>query len=155
LKKIVFRALIIVISSFLFGLGVNLSLVGRYFGGEFKQSFFERDNYPGIAFISLAETEDLFVSRGALFIDSRSPEEYSAGHILGAVSVPYDRKRRSLTPADLGVPPDKTVVVYCHGGDCQMSVNLAKVFSTSGFKNIKIYTGGWAEWEAARLPQEK
>ena len=145
----------IVISSSLFGLSVNLSLAGRYFGGEFKESFLPKEKYPGIVFIALAEAEGLFVSKGALFIDSRSREEYSAGHILGAVSVPYDEKREILAPADFGTSPDKTVVVYCHGGDCKMSVNLAKVLSTSGFKNIKIYSGGWAEWVSARLPVEK
>ena len=124
-------------------------------GGEFRDGFFLKEEHPGIAFIAVAEAEDLFASRTALFIDSRSRKEYEAGHIPGAVSVPYDAGKKSPTPADLAVPQDRTLVVYCHGGGCQMSISLAKALSSSGFKDIKIYAGGLAEWESLRLPMEK
>ena len=145
----------IVVGASLLGLGWNFPLVKRYIRGEFRLNFLAPEKFPGIAFITLAEAEDLFAGRQALFVDSRSTEEYSAGHILGAVNIPYEEKKAKEAVAGLGIPTNRTIVVYCHGGDCQMSVSLAKILQEAGFKTIKIYSGGWAEWAAAGLPEEK
>jgi rhodanese-related sulfurtransferase len=48
-----------------------------------------------------------------------------------------------------------TVVVYCEGGDCQSSLDLAKRLHEAGFRDIRVSTGGWDEWRAAGLPEEK
>jgi 3-mercaptopyruvate sulfurtransferase SseA len=46
------------------------------------------------------------------------------------------------------------IVVYCEGGDCQSSLALAKRLHDEGFKDIRVMTGGWAEWIKAGLPAE-
>ncbi len=155
MKRIFVHALIIAACASVLGLGWNFPLLKRYLRGEFRQSFLAPEKYPGIAFISLAEAQDLFVGGQALFVDSRSREEYSAGHILGAINIPFEEKKAKETVGKLGIPASKMIVVYCHGGDCQMSIGLAKLLSSAGFKTIKIYSGGWAEWAAAGLPVEK
>jgi rhodanese-related sulfurtransferase len=155
LKRIFVHSLIIAACASVLGLGGNFPLLKRYLQGEFRQSFLAPEKYPGLAFISLAEAQDLFVGRQALFVDSRSSEEYSAGHILGAINIPLEEKKAKETVERLGIPPSRIIVVYCHGGDCQMSIGLARLLSTAGFKAIKIYSGGWAEWAAAGLPVEK
>ena len=47
------------------------------------------------------------------------------------------------------------IVVYCEGGDCQSSLLQAKRLSDEGFQDIRVMTGGWAEWKRTGLPAEK
>ena len=63
------------------------------------------DQYPGIP-------EQ--VAQGAVIIDTRTPEEFSSGHIDGAVNIPYDRILESI---ETHVPhKSDPVIVYCRSG---------------------------------------
>ena len=95
---------------------------------------------------------------GVAIVDARTPEEYAAGHIPGAVNVNYPRNARAEEPrtwlpaADLramyaavGVTPDKRVIPYCTSG-----VRSAVTFFALrliGFPDVGLYTGSWQEWE--------
>jgi rhodanese-related sulfurtransferase len=150
-KKIVAGAALIVLVSALLGLAANFSLFQKFLRGEFRESLFSSDQYPGIILISLAEAEELFIGRDALFIDSRPKQKFSEGHILNAVSVPLEENKKKLN-SPLNIPLETTIVVYCDGGDCQESLGLAKTLHDHGFKNIRVFTGGWAEWARTGYP---
>jgi len=155
------------------GLGIVLGavlhfpLLRRFAAGEFRQSFIDRREYAGIRFISLGETQDLFAQKmqgdaGLLFIDSRSRDDFAAGHIPGAQAVPLDEVQRPEKkqagpefPWTLDFPGAQTFVVYCEGGDCQTSIALAKLIHDKGYKDVRIFSGGWSEWSAAGLPEER
>jgi rhodanese-related sulfurtransferase len=166
LKKIIPEILFIVGLSVILGAVVNFSFLRRFAAGEFRQGFIDEREYAGIRFITLAEAEDLFAQKmqtgqGAVFIDSRSRPEYTAGHIPGALNLPAgELKNARKTPPGgslstaLSFPEDQVLVVYCEGGDCQTSVSLAKLIHERGYTDIRIITGGWAEWVAAGLPEE-
>jgi rhodanese-related sulfurtransferase len=151
-KKILHHVLAIAVLSFVVGFATNFSSVRKYFKGEFRQSFLARDKYPGVTFISLAETEQLFAKKVAVFIDARSQEEYVSGHIPGALNLPLEEAQRGEVGDRLRASLDRALVVYCQGGDCETSISLAKILYESGFKDIKVFQGGWAEWKAAGLP---
>jgi rhodanese-related sulfurtransferase len=167
MKRLVREIPLIIILSIVLGAAVNLRLVRRFAAGEFRQGFIDRREYAGIRFITLAETEDLFSQRtqgteGLLFIDSRGRDDFAAGHVPGALSVPLERIERSkkTVPGSgwavtLDFPGAQTLVVYCEGGDCQTSISLAKIIHDKGYKDIRIFAGGWAEWHAAGLPEER
>lgn len=53
------------------------------------------------------------VEAGALLVDVRTPEEFSAGHLEGAVNVPLAELERRV--ADLG-DPSRSIVLYCRSG---------------------------------------
>jgi len=166
-KKTVREILLILALSVILGAAVHFPLLRRFAAGEFRQGFVDFREYAGIRFIALAETEDLFAQRmqgagGLAFIDSRSPGDFAAGHIPGALSVPLEKVQRSgKTEAAkdqagmLDFPGAQTLVIYCEGGDCQASISLAKIIHDRGYQDIRIFTGGWAEWSAAGLPEEK
>jgi len=151
----------------LLGAAVHFSLLRRFAAGEFRQGLLDRRAYAGIRFITLAETEDLFARKmqgeqGLLFIDSRGREGFAAGHIPGALSVPLEEVElaRKMAPQSeragaLDFPAAQTLVVYCEGGDCQTSISLAKIIHEKGYQDIRIFAGGWAEWDAAGLPEER
>ena len=154
-KNIIWQVLAILGLSCLIGIGANFSLVQKYLKGEFQRSFLSQDKYSGVTFISLAEAEQLFAQKAATFIDARSQEEYVSGHILGALNLPLNEMKKGVAGDQLQALAVRSLVVYCQGGDCESSVALAKILYESGFKNIKVFQGGWAEWKQAGLPVAK
>jgi rhodanese-related sulfurtransferase len=167
MKRLFCGVLAIIVLSIVLGAAFNFPLLRRFAAGEFREGFIDRREYAGIRFITLAETQDLFAQKmqgaeGVQFIDSRGHDDFAAGHIPGALSIPLDRVKRSgktdtgteLT-GTLEFPGAQTLVIYCEGGDCQTSISLAKIIHDNGYKDIRIFTGGWAEWSAAGLPEER
>ena len=99
------------------------------------------------------------VSRGELLeraktgtvivLDVRPAEEYRAGHIPGAMSIPVDQLEQRL--ADL--PPDKEIVAYCRGPYCVMSYNAVEALRARG-RRARRLVDGFPEWRAEGLPIE-
>ena len=76
-------------------------------------------------------------------LDVRPVEEYQAGHIPGALSMPIaDLKARW---ADL--PKDREVVAYCRGPYCVMAVDAVNLLRKKGFKAHRLEQG-IADWRA-------
>ena len=92
---------------------------------------------------------------GAVFVDARKEAEFREGHVPGALSAPAAQAEKAIPQALKVLARDRVLVVYCEGGDCQSSLLLAKRLSREGFKDIRVYSGGWAGWTAAGLPVEK
>ncbi len=67
----------------------------------------QRPSAPDLR-ITPVETAELLSRGQAVVVDVRSPEDYAAGHIPGAISTPLNRLR-SLMPR---LPRDKTIVFY-------------------------------------------
>lgn len=42
--------------------------------------------------------------------------------------------------------PDDIMVVYCGGGECEVSIDLAYEIAKVGFNSTNIYRGGYKEW---------
>ena len=154
LKKLFREVVFIVLLSSILGAAANFSLIRRFFQGEFRQGFLALEKFPGVRFITLQETEDLFGRGQSVFVDSRPREGFVAGHIPGSLNIPLEESRAGLTEEVLPYPQDQTLVVYCEGGDCQTSVSLAKLIQARGFRDIRIFAGGWTEWSSAGLPVE-
>lgn len=76
-------------------------------------------------------------------LDVRPVEEYAAGHIPGALSMPLaDLETRW---ADL--PKDRDVVAYCRGPYCVMAVDAVNLLRRKGFKAHRLEQGV-ADWRA-------
>jgi 3-mercaptopyruvate sulfurtransferase SseA len=87
--------------------------------------------------------------RAALLIDAREPDEYAEGHIPGAINLPYDiavGDPDGLMRLDSGGRP---MIVYCGGGDCELSMSLAWELIANGQTKVMVYTGGYPEWVEA------
>jgi len=82
-------------------------------------------------------------------LDVRPAEEFHAGHIPGAVSIPVaDLKRRLAS-----LPKYREVVAYCRGPYCVFAVDAVKVLRENGFKAVRM-DEGVLEWKARGLPVE-
>ena len=97
----------------------------------------------------------LMESGNIILVDARSGAEYEAGHITGAVNIPYDELLDNYERLKTAIPADAVVVCYCEGPTCDQSENLAKELTFMGYTNVLVYKGGWQEWEAAGYPVER
>jgi len=71
------------------------------------------------------------VDKGALLLDVRSPEEFKAGHIDGAVNIPVQDLEARL--GEVG-SRDRSIVVYCHSG--MRSMHAAQVLQRAGYSAV-------------------
>ena len=154
-RKIVRQALVIGALSVLLAAAVHFPLVKRLVRGEFRQTFLVQADYPGIRLITLQEAEDLWAAGEAVVFDARPERPFREGHVPRARNLPATESKLKVPPDVLGLPRERTLVVYCEGGDCQSSLALAKRLHDEGFKDIRVMTGGWEEWIKAGLPVEK
>jgi rhodanese-related sulfurtransferase len=80
-------------------------------------------------------------------IDVRPEEEYRAGHIPGALSIPVPQLKRRLSE----IPKRKEVVAYCRGPYCVYSVEAVGILRKHGYRARR--TGeGLPDWRASGLP---
>ena len=79
-------------------------------------------------------------------IDARGAEKYAEGHIAGAVNI-YGGEIQSRIPDLMQSPRDRIILIYCDGGECELSHHVADVLKQFNYGPIFIYTGGWAEWK--------
>ncbi len=80
-------------------------------------------------------------------IDVRPPEEYAAGHIQGALSIPLDELADRLAE----LPGDATIVAYCRGTYCVMAHEAIRILTAKGLSALRL-TDGMLEWRLADLP---
>jgi len=140
--------------SVLLAAAVHFPLVKRFARGEFRETFLSEAEYPGIRLITLQEGEDLWAAGEAVVFDARSERLFRESHVPRARNLPATESKLKIPPDLLDLPRERTLVVYCEGGDCQSSLALAKRLHDEGFKDIRVMTGGWAEWIKAGLPAE-
>jgi rhodanese-related sulfurtransferase len=134
---------------------IQLPLIKRFARGEFRETFFVQADYPGVRMITLAEAEDLWRAEEAAFLDARTTDLYAQGHVPRALSAPAEEAEKSFPPFFERLPLEGTLVIYCEGGDCSSSLALAKLLHGRGFTDLRVFNGGWEEWERAGLPGEK
>ncbi|HMA53132.1 MAG TPA: rhodanese-like domain-containing protein [Acidobacteriota bacterium] len=153
--RILRQALILAALAVLLAAAVHLPLIKKLVRGEFRESFFQAAEYPGVRLITVEEAEDLWRTAQAVLVDARRRDLYVEGHVPGARSLPASETEKAFPAMVLDLPRAGTLVVYCEGGDCQSSLLLAKRLHDKGFKDIRVMTGGWDAWRTAGLPEER
>jgi rhodanese-related sulfurtransferase len=83
-------------------------------------------------------------------LDVRTPEEYAAGHIPGAVNIPHDQLRDRV--AELGADPGAEIVVHCQSG--RRASMAEDVLHGAGFTNVVDLEGHMAAWKEGGHPVE-
>jgi rhodanese-related sulfurtransferase len=83
-------------------------------------------------------------------VDVRPREEYAAGHIPGAVSIPLDELPDRLAE----LPDDQEVVAYCRGAYCVLAHDAVRLLAAEG-RPARRLADGMLEWRLAELPVEE
>lgn len=80
-----------------------------------------------------------------LLIDVRTPEEFTSGHIEGAVNIPVEEMPGRLEE----IPGDAPIVVYCRSGN--RSAAAARILTDAGYAPV-YDLGGIQDWVVEGLP---
>ena len=87
-----------------------------------------------------------FDNFNTVIIDARDQGQYDELHIEGSVNIPYNYYEDYDILYDL--PPEDIYIVYCNGGDCSLSLDLAYVmYDEFDFETVFVYEEGLPFWE--------
>jgi rhodanese-related sulfurtransferase len=79
-----------------------------------------------------------------VLVDVRPAEEFAAGHIEGARSIPIEELEGRLAE----LPADREVVAYCRGPFCAYAHDAVRQLQASG-RQARRLEDGWPEWQIA------
>jgi rhodanese-related sulfurtransferase len=82
-----------------------------------------------------------------IVLDVRPSEEYQAGHIPGALSIPIHELKRRLSE----LPKSQDIVAYCRGPYCVFSDQAVELLRAKGFQAVRL-DEGILDWRARGLP---
>jgi len=82
-------------------------------------------------------------------LDVRPRDEYEAGHIAGARSIPLSELEQRLEE----IPPDRDIVAYCRGPYCVLAAEALEILRRRGRTAFRL-VDGFPEWREAGLPVE-
>lgn len=105
------------------------------------------DRTPGDIRAFKADLKD-----GARLLDVRSPEEFEAGHIPGAVNIPWDHPDGGLdgdlpSLSALYGPLGEDVIVYCHSG-VRAAHTWFVLHELLGIPRVRNYDGSWSNYSS-------
>ncbi|MEU1198733.1 metalloregulator ArsR/SmtB family transcription factor [Streptomyces sp. NPDC005813] len=109
-----------------------------------------RDAYlgeDGAAEIGREELRARVAAGDVVVLDVRPVEEYIAGHIPGARSIPVDELADRITE----LPEETEIVVYCRGEYCVLAYDAVRLLTDRGRRAIRL-DDGMLEWRLAQLP---
>jgi ArsR family transcriptional regulator len=111
------------------------------------RDYFEaRDELEPLAPVELLQRIQLGET---LVLDVRPREEYDAGHIPGAVSLPLAEVKKRLGE----LPRGADIVAYCRGPYCVLAPQAVEILRAAGFRARRMAVG-LPEWRLANLPVE-
>ena len=85
-----------------------------------------------------------------VIVDVRTGREFEAGHVPGAIHVPF--YTLLVRQDDVPGPRDRPVVVYCEHGPRAGVARLA--LRLAGFTDVRYLDGHMSGWKRRGLPQE-
>jgi rhodanese-related sulfurtransferase len=86
-------------------------------------------------------------ARAVVILDTRPAEEYLAGHIAGALSLPVADVRQRLRQ----LPKNRKYVAYCRGPYCVYADEAVALLRSAGRRAQRLLEG-FPEWQSAGFP---
>jgi rhodanese-related sulfurtransferase/DNA-binding MarR family transcriptional regulator len=109
-----------------------------------------RDAYLGeytAAGLSREELRVRIAAGDVIVLDVRPVEEYRAGHIPGALSIPVEELADRIDE----VPEEVEIVVYCRGEYCVLAYDAVRLLTDRGRRAIRL-NDGMLGWRLSELP---
>jgi rhodanese-related sulfurtransferase len=99
--------------------------------------------------VSREELVERLDAGDVLLLDVRPGEEYAAGHLPGARSVPFAELEQAMG----SIAADAEVVAYCRGAYCVLAHDAVRLLRADG-RRARRLQDGLLEWRLAGLPLE-
>jgi len=116
-------------------------------------SFSTKNNQESI--ISFRVLKEKFNKPGIILIDVRPPHEFKEGHIPWAINIPSHEFPEKLPEFMKQISFSQEIIIYCGGIECSDGNDMAFLLKAKGYKDVKVYNGGWKEWTQNNMPVEK
>lgn len=101
--------------------------------------------------LTYSQLTKILNNKDFIIIDARRPDDYTKGHIPSAINIFALADAQEKFEQIMKLNPDKTIVVYCDGINCDLSHELAnELKSAFAFQHVFLYVGGWEEWQQKR-----
>jgi len=103
------------------------------------------DGFSDIPRISARAAYNKFMKGNIILVDSMSDRTYAKYHIAGAINLPNDGAEdlARLASADLQIPFDKEIVVYCDCAAEGTALGAARVLKEKGYTRVSVVNGGF------------
>ena len=107
--------------------------------------------------ITLEELQRLREESGTpfLIVDARTQDSFLKGHIPQAINIPADKIRQEAFQDKLPKDKKTLIIFYCAGPQCSAACKAAIQAKNLGYKEFRIYEGGYPEWLEKGLPIER
>jgi rhodanese-related sulfurtransferase len=107
----------------------------------------------GVRAVFIREAHRLFEAGDYVFVDARAEDEFRAGHIEGALSLPVERFS-ALYPELQVWTAGQPLLVYGGSEDLLAADQLARALREQGEKQLVIFAAGYEGWRARGYPVE-
>ncbi|MGB9738937.1 rhodanese-like domain-containing protein [Chloroflexus sp.] len=108
-------------------------------------------NSPPAPTISVTEAYQRWQNGNVIFVDMRSGEAYTTGHLPGALSLASPDLNQQLA----ALPEDGLIITYGDASRPTAGQRGAQIFRDLGYGPVAALDGGIEAWQAANLPLER
>ena len=110
---------------------LSLKNIGIFSGITALLLFFSYISNASASDIAESTTVKNWISKGALIVDVRTPQEFNSGNYKGSINIPLAELEKNL---NLLGDKDRLIVVYCRSGNRSGQAKL--ILEKHGYKNI-------------------
>ncbi len=96
--------------------------------------------------INYSQVKKLMADPTVMILDARNEHEFAEGHLPNSRNI-FALEFERYIPELIGMNKDIRIIVYCGGGQCELSHELSNNLIGLGFKKVYIYLGGWDDWK--------
>jgi len=130
--------------------GIGLDRIAGYFGTETVEAWrVSKGHLQTIATLTVVEVSTQLKRDHPVVLDVRSEGEWKSGHIPGSLNLPLG----SLDQLLAQVPEDRPLIVHCQTG--ARAAMAASLLRARGFEDVRLFPGGFAEWQGAGKSTER
>jgi len=96
--------------------------------------------------INYSQVKKLMADPTVMILDARNEHEFAEGNLPNSRNI-FALEFERYIPELIGMNKDIRIIVYCGGGQCELSHELSNNLIGLGFKKVYIYLGGWDDWK--------
>lgn len=110
-----------------------------------------REHLAGIKRLKCQEVTNFINHQDAIIVDLRSTNDFTQGHILGAINIPSAELSNKME--QLTAHKERPVILVCNLG--QTAGGIGQQLQKQGFSQVFCLQGGIASWRNDNLPLVK
>jgi rhodanese-related sulfurtransferase len=100
--------------------------------------------------VTWPEVKPLLAAGDIVLVDAREPAAFEAGHIPGAISLPFTQLNQLIGKFTKAYARSQPLVIYCASNQCPVARAEGSVLMEQfGYTSVREMPGGYAEWRVA------